>query len=141
MVEPLIHYVLKKKVFFLFITGAGIGFLTDISLFELLRRTFNSEPILTRTISLTLSLVVSYYFHRAFTFKEQENRVIYSFPRFISSCAVMQTINFLIFTGLIVFSRFFHDHAYLAIAIGSFSVMFLSFLIAKVWVFNEKSVH
>ena len=128
----------KHKQFIFFLIVGGVGFLSDLSVFHLVRILLFDDLIIGRSISIFCAVLVTYFFHQHVTFKQNNSRFLYSFPRYIGSCAIMQGINFLIYTILILFFSVFASHPSLALAVGSVSVLALTFILSKIWIFNEK---
>ena len=128
----------KHKSAILFLIIGGVGFLVDLGAFNLFRLILECAYVLPRIGSICLAVLVTYYLNREFTFKTQKNSFLYSFPRYVSSSAVMQGLNFFVYFSLIYMSAFFYQYPSVALGVGSVSVMVLSFLISKNWTFNEK---
>ncbi len=131
-------FIQKHWQIILFIIVGSLGFVTDIVVFNIVQIFFEFGFIISRIISIFFALLVTYFFHRRSTFKKQKNSFLYSFPRYILSCSMMQGVNFLIYIGLIIVFPFFEAYPSLALTVGSLSVMILTFIVSKKWIFNEK---
>jgi len=129
---------LKMKKQIMYFSAVGfVGFLIDAGGVFLLMRLTDLSPVLARIPSFACALLVMFALNRKFTFAEAlDPNIIKAFGKYLSANALSQALNFSIYTTLVLTFALLHEHPILAVSIASTSVMSLTFLLSKYWVFR-----
>ncbi len=126
---------MKRELLFFLIAGA-VGFMIDAGGVFILTHLADWHPIPARLPSFLIALTVTFFLNRYLTFKASDVSFKRGAIKYISANAVSQSINFGIYSVLILVSKFFYNVPILALVVGSGVAMVFSFTLAKFWVFK-----
>ena len=130
---------MKKQLFYFLIVGS-IGFIIDAGGVFLLSHMLDFSPILIRIPPFICAIFVTFYLNWKYTFSTASGAehigLAKAVVKYMSANAASQGLNFAIYTGLVMGFSIFYNAPYLAVTLGSLSVMFLSFALSKYWIFK-----
>ena len=127
---------------FWFIFVGTIGFIVDAGILEFVVKYTDTGLFRGRVISFSIAVIVTWQLNRILTFKQEEVSVIgvkkalLEFLKYLFSSSLSISINFGIYSFLIVSFVLCHDIPSLAVALGSVAAMFVTFFMSKYWVFK-----
>ena len=115
-----------------------IGFLIDSLILSYLVSVQGWDPFLARAVSMSFAVFGTWLLHRYWTFAKGSARaplpqtLIYGVAQLIGL-----TINYLVFSALILSGGVWAAHPVLAVAAGSLAAMTMSYVLARTIVFAE----
>ena len=129
--------VLGKDVAKFAIVGSA-GFVLDSFILVLLVKSGNWNPFSARIVSMSVAVLCTWFAHRNWTFPTGQLRspfpqtVIYGAVQFIGL-----SINYAVFSALIISSVYWRELPVLAVALGSVTAMVVTYLLCKTIAFAE----
>jgi len=134
--KKLFEWVLKHQ-FLRFVVVGGSGFLIDLGLLYLLSVWFFIPPFFARIISLAVTSIIIWPFHRKFAFAKSQDGVAPELMRYYAVVILAALVNYFTFVG----SLFIFDNSWLLVPmiIAAFAAMLVSFIGFKIFVFRGKN--
>jgi len=142
-IVPALFY--KYKDFILFITGGGVGALTNWFVSFILTSILGVYYVASYSLAQVVNITVNFLWHQYITFKVKDNAKI-RFLKFF----IMSIITACMSIGLVYLTKeYILDHLYRIIILGydlnylftiiviTFVVSVINFLISKLWVFKQ----
>lgn len=128
---------MKRQVGWFLVIGSG-GFLLDAGVTQILISLLGVPALLARLPAMALAVAFTFVFNRKHTFKAKDQCLLRGFRRYLVSTALAQSINFLIYSGImLVLHVDYHHFAFLAVTTGSVCAASLTFILSKYWVFKS----
>lgn len=130
---------MKKQILSFGVIGV-IGFLVDAAILLLCNSILNIDLILSRIVSFSIAVTVTWYLNRNLTFKKNTER---HFAKEWISYVIFNSIgalaNLAIFTWLVLRYEYLSSYPIIALAIASGFAMIINFIASKYMVFKERN--
>ena len=126
---------MKRQISWFVFIGT-IGFLVDAGLTQSGASLLGLPPIVARIPAIALAIFVTFLLNKRFTFKGTEKKFWLALCSYTLSQGAAQSVNFGVYTMMILLVPALKSFLFLAVAAGSISAMALSFLLYKFWVFK-----
>lgn len=120
-----------------FATGGGVAFLVDAGVLMALTRLAGMNPLPARLLAIAAAMVVSWGFHRTFTFPMKAAPTLTEFLRFVALGWAAAALNYAVFAALVLMVPSLHH--VLAIAVACLFAMVLSFAGMRFGVFAKSA--
>lgn len=113
-----------------FIVGVT-GFAVDATLLALFTHVLGWGPIVVRIPSYAAAVCVTYFLNRHYTFGATSVPHSRAFPAYITANIFSQSVNFLLYSAMVLWMPLMHTYPVLALAVASGCVMVLSYYLSK----------
>ncbi|MEM8843440.1 MAG: GtrA family protein [Pseudomonadota bacterium] len=128
---------LRREVFRFAIVG-GLAFLIDAGLVTLLFKGFEVDPFYARLVAIGAATFFAIYWHRRWTFAHsKESSILYQQFTYVVTQVISHTLNIGIYLSLIEHDVFWQTWPFLAVAVGSFFAVIVTFCLSKWIVFRS----
>lgn len=130
-----------------FIIVGSIGFVIDVSILYLCIHFLETNLVVSRIISFSIAVIITWLLNRVYTFKmstpyKKRKHYFMEFFKYLIGSSISISINFGVYMFVISFFSLALKTPILAVAIGSISAMFFSYIFSKYYIFtrdlNEK---
>ncbi len=114
-----------------------VGFVVDAGLLQALVM-LGWGPVAARCVALPVAVFATWLLNRGFTFPEaQQGPALPSLARYVAVSAVGASVNFMVYTALVMASAIMAAHPVLAVAVGSAIAMLVNYLGSKHFAFRD----
>lgn len=113
----------------------GIGFVIDAAILHLLTTSARLDPLLARPLSILVAVTACWALHRFWTFQSQDKKWIREWSRFMLVNGVGASVNYLVYSALLVLALI--NSPLVALAIGSAAALALNYLGARFFAFSQ----
>jgi dolichol-phosphate mannosyltransferase len=120
------------------LVGAS-GMCIDLSTYYLLLRAANIPFQVSSALAILLAMTWNFWLNRRLTFSySRTENLVAQYFKFVSACALGNTISWLISIGLPHFNVFFNQHLVIAKFVGIIVGTFFNFTTSLLWVFKKR---
>jgi putative flippase GtrA len=128
-----------SREFSLFLLVGVCAFGTDAIIFQSLISFAKFDPYLARIISAIAAIWVSWVLNKSYTFKMvKTDKVLNKILAHVTATTFSFAINLLIFMSVLSLVGIARTYPIIALCVASGFGMFINFLLAKFWVFNDR---
>ena len=129
--------MLSRELFYFAIAGV-IGLIVDVAVLYLLRDWIG--PFYGRALSFFAAVFATWLVNRAFTFQSRPSGLSRTreFTTYLTLMLAGGVVNYVTYSGLVLWSETLREHLFLGVAAGSVAGMAVNFLTARFLLFRGR---